>query len=235
MPRANRYILPGHIYHLTHRCHDREFLLRFAVHRNRYRETLRQAADEFDVSLLDYSVTSNHVHLLAFAEQDGQISELMKKAAGESGQGYNRRKGRSGAFWEGRFHSTMVDSGRYLFECLIYIELNMVRCGVVEHPSRWEWCGYSELIGNRKRYRLLDVDRLLSLLGAEDAVSFRKNLNAALVLAIEKRQLERDPRWTESLAVGSEAFVKEVQERVRRRRTVMRETGGAWTLRETPG
>jgi putative transposase len=98
VPRANRYILPGHIYHLTHRCHNREFLLRFAVHRNRYREALRQAVDEFDVSLLDYSITSNHVHLLAFAEQDAQISELMKKAAGESGQGYNRRKGRSGAF-----------------------------------------------------------------------------------------------------------------------------------------
>jgi putative transposase len=186
------------------------------------------------VSLLDYSITSNHVHLLAFAEQDAQISELMKKAAGESGQGYNRRKGRSGAFWEGRFHSTMVDVDRYLFQCLIYIELNMVRCGVVEHPSRWEWCGYSELMGIRKRYRLLDVDRLLSLLGTEDVVSFRKNLNAALALAIENRQLERQPCWTESLAVGSEVFVKEVQERVERRRTVMRETAGAWTLQEMP-
>jgi putative transposase len=126
VPRANRYILPGHSYHLTHRCHNRDFLLRFAVHGNRYRERLRQAVDEFDVSLLDYSITSNHVHLLAFAEQDAQISELMKNAAGESGQSYNRRKGRSGGR---RFHSTMVDSDRYLFECLINIDLNMVRCG----------------------------------------------------------------------------------------------------------
>ena len=31
MPRANRYILPGHAYHVTHRCHDRSFLLKFAV------------------------------------------------------------------------------------------------------------------------------------------------------------------------------------------------------------
>jgi hypothetical protein len=29
--------------------------------------------------------------------------------------------------------------------------------------------------------------------------------------------------------------VKEVQERLERRRTAMREAGGAWTLRETPG
>ena len=37
MPRANRYILPGHIYHITHRCHDRQFLLQFAKDRNGYR------------------------------------------------------------------------------------------------------------------------------------------------------------------------------------------------------
>jgi REP element-mobilizing transposase RayT len=30
MPRANRYIHAGCAYHLTHRCHDRHFLLRFA-------------------------------------------------------------------------------------------------------------------------------------------------------------------------------------------------------------
>ena len=27
MPRANRYFIPGQIWHLTHRCHKREFLL----------------------------------------------------------------------------------------------------------------------------------------------------------------------------------------------------------------
>jgi hypothetical protein len=30
MPRANRFHLPGHVWHLTHRCHQREFLLEFA-------------------------------------------------------------------------------------------------------------------------------------------------------------------------------------------------------------
>ena len=43
MPRANRYIVSGAAYHLTHRCHDRAFLLKFARHRDRYREILREA------------------------------------------------------------------------------------------------------------------------------------------------------------------------------------------------
>ncbi|HOX06327.1 MAG TPA: hypothetical protein PK280_07995 [Planctomycetota bacterium] len=33
MPVANRYVLPGSACHLTHRCHDRKFLLRFKAHR----------------------------------------------------------------------------------------------------------------------------------------------------------------------------------------------------------
>ena len=42
MPRANRYHLPGHVWHLTHRCHQREFLLEFARDRDRYRYGLFQ-------------------------------------------------------------------------------------------------------------------------------------------------------------------------------------------------
>ena len=37
MPRANRYLLPGQIPHITHRCHNREFLLRFDRDRCVYR------------------------------------------------------------------------------------------------------------------------------------------------------------------------------------------------------
>jgi putative transposase len=232
VPRANRYILPGHVYHLTHRCHNREFLLRFAVHRNAYREQLRRAVREFDLSLLDYSITSNHTHLLAFAEDDAQISGFVHQADGQFAQRYNRLKKRSGAFWEDRFHSTMVDSGEYLFECLKYIELNMVRCGVVRHPSQWQWSGYSELMGLRSRWRLLDVDCLLKLLRTDDLASFRNNFNAALELAIQRGEMKRQPCWTESIAVGSESYVREIECRVNRQRIEVKREGQAWILRE---
>jgi putative transposase len=224
--------LPGNVYHLTHRCHDRQFLLRFAIHRDAYREELRQAVHEFDLSLLDYSITSNHVHLLAFAAEEGQISGFVKKADGEYAQDYNRLKHRSGAFWEGRFHSTMVDTGEYLFRCIQYIELNMVRCGVVRHPAEWRWSGYAELMGLRRRWRLLDVERVLSLLGTDDLTSFRNNLNNGLAEAIQKDQLRREPCWTESVAVGSESYIREIENRINRRRTELLQDGSTWALRE---
>ncbi|TFH14068.1 MAG: hypothetical protein E4H02_10605 [Lentisphaerales bacterium] len=60
MPRANRYILTGYVYHLTHRCHNRSFLFRFARDRTEYRRRLREAVKEFRISLLTYNITSNH-------------------------------------------------------------------------------------------------------------------------------------------------------------------------------
>jgi putative transposase len=236
MPRANRYILPGHIYHLTHRCHDRQFLLRFARDRNNYRRRLREAVLDSAASLLTYNITSNHVHLLVHAEQVDATARLMQQAAGEMGRDYNRRKGRSGAFWEGRYHATMVGSGEYLWECLKYIELNMVRCRVVDHPGRWEWSGYGELMGWRKRNRLLDMDKLLWLVRCASLAEFREHLDAALEQALVNDELERQAKWTEAIAVGERAFVEGIEAQIRsRQQMLVGQEGGTWVLREEHG
>ena len=62
MPRAHRLKVAGGLFHLTRRCHNRAFLLRFARDRDAYRAKLRQKLKHFDVSLLDYCLTCNHVH-----------------------------------------------------------------------------------------------------------------------------------------------------------------------------
>ena len=69
------------------------------------------------------------------AEDRHQISGLMRNTAGEFARAYNHRKGRMNAFWGDNFHATLVEEGRYLWRCLCYVELNMVRCGVVSHPG----------------------------------------------------------------------------------------------------
>ena len=98
MPRANRYIIAGNVYHLTHRCHDRKFLLKFQKDRSRYRSLLRKGIKESGVSLLTYNITSNHVHLVVYAEEDERVSRLMQQVAGDFARQYNRRQQQSGAF-----------------------------------------------------------------------------------------------------------------------------------------
>jgi putative transposase len=140
MPRANRHFLPGHVWHITHRCHQKKFLLKFTRDRRRYLHWVFEAKKHFGLSVLNYMVTSmvtsNHIHLLVKDTGQDVIAQSMQLIAGRTAQEYNERKGRHGVFWEDRYHATAIEANEHLHRCLVYIDLNMVRAGVVNHPER---------------------------------------------------------------------------------------------------
>ncbi len=234
MPRANRCILPGEIYHLTHRCHNKRFLFRFGLDRTEYCKRLRASVRLHRISLLDYCVTCNHTHLLVSSNAPRDLSLMMQQLEGEFAAYYNRRKNQSGSFWGDRFHCTMVENGTHLWNCLRYIDLNMVRAGAVSYPGEWSWCGYQELMGLRERFCLLDMGRLLELLDTPDLAAFRETHAARIDSAIRERQLSRESHWTEAVAVGSKSYVRSVAERLRRRKRlrVLLAPQDAWYVRE---
>jgi putative transposase len=51
MAKANRLRLDGGIFHVTHRCHNRAFLLKFARDRDAYRSTLRKQLRQFNIAM----------------------------------------------------------------------------------------------------------------------------------------------------------------------------------------
>jgi REP element-mobilizing transposase RayT len=64
MPRANRHFPAGYVWHITHRCHQKQFLLKFPRDRRRYLHWVFEAKKRFGLCVLDYMITSNHIHLL---------------------------------------------------------------------------------------------------------------------------------------------------------------------------
>jgi len=134
MARANRHHIPGQVWHITHRCHKREFLLKFAKDRRRWVQWLFEAKRRYRPDILNYVVTSNHIHLLVVDGEAAVIPKSLQLVEGNTAQEFNLRKQRKGAFWEDRYHATAVETGEYLLRCLVYIDLNMVRNGVVKHP-----------------------------------------------------------------------------------------------------
>jgi putative transposase len=238
MPRANRYWVKGAAYHLTHRCHDRQFLFRVAADRDAYRQLLRQHLKKSPVSMLTYTITSNHVHLLVTAESAEAIADLMRRVQGEFAAGYNQRNGRSGAFWSDRYHATMIDDGEHLLSCLRYIDLNMIRAGAALHPREWSWTGWHELVGLKRRNRLLDVDALLRRIPGQTRESFSGFYQRFIdeALATENRS-KRDPCWTSALAVGALPFLQRIEsslstENKRKEMHRDRQSDGPWVLRE---
>jgi len=235
MPVANRYVLPGSACHLTHRCHDRKFLLRFKAHRQEYRRRLREVLGGSDVSLLSWCLTSNHVHLLVSAQEPAAIARFMQRLQGEFGKWYNLRRRRSGAFWNGRYHCTMVESGEHLWRCMRYIDLNMVRAGVVGHPREWRWCGYDELAGERRKFLVLDREKLLELTGTPSAAELARDHQAMIAEALDAHRLGREAQWTDSIAVGSQEFVNGVADanEWRAKLEIQRGQDDSWLVRET--
>ena len=87
MARANRHHIPGCIWHITHRCHKKEFLLKFAHDRSRFVAWLLEARKRFSLQILNYTVTSNHVHLLVKDNDEANIiSSSIQLVAGRTGR-----------------------------------------------------------------------------------------------------------------------------------------------------
>src|SRR5262249_16439243 len=119
MPRANRHFLPNYIWYITHRCHRKSFLLKFARHRQSYLRLVFEAKKRFGLSVLNYIVTCNHVHLLVRDTGPNVIANSMQLIAGRTGQEYNQRKARHGAFWEDRNRATAVEADDHLHRYLV--------------------------------------------------------------------------------------------------------------------
>ena len=211
MPRANRYFLPGHVWHITHRCHKKEFLLKFSKDRKRWRYWLFEAKKRYGLSVLNFIITSNHIHLLVLDRGRGEIARSMQLIAGRTAQEYNQRKGRKGAFWEDRYHATVVDTGDYLARCMVYIDLNMVRAGAVSSPEDWSWSGYHEIQNPSQRYAVIDTNVLLELFGVDHLEQYQQIHRGWIEAALKTKDNKHVPAWSRNLAVGSHEYVEKVK------------------------
>ena len=54
---------------------------------------------KYGLEILNYAVTSNHIHLLVYSTENREVTpRSIQLVAGRTGQQYNQRKNRKGAF-----------------------------------------------------------------------------------------------------------------------------------------
>ncbi len=194
---------------------------------------LYEARRRYGLSVLNYQVTSNHVHLLVLDRGGDEIAHSMQLLAGCVGRAYNRRKRRHGAFWDDCYHATAVDTDDHLARCFTYIDLNMVRAGVVEHPRHWAAAGYREIQQPAVRYRIIDRAALCGLLGTTDG-KLAALQNEWIEATLARGKTEREPEWSEAVAVGRRSFVERVRQQLGTRALYrqVQDVNGASVLRD---
>lgn len=205
--------------------------------RQRWFHWLYEARKRYGLVILNYAVTSNHVHLLVFDDKvRDAIPQSIKLIAGRTGQEYNSRKNRKGAFWEDRYHAIGIQTEQHLLRCIVYIDLNMVRAGVVSHPSEWRFGGYNEMQKPRRKCALIAYERLSELSGFSNYHTFQKSHEEYVAEALGNVD-QRQAWWSESIAVGDESFVETIKQRLgfRAKGRKIKEVVEGYQLREDVG
>ena len=144
MARLRRIDVPGIPQHLVVRGNNRSILFRDDADRCIFLQFLEEALDACVCELHAYVLMSNHVHLLATGHLPGEVSELMQRVGRKFARLMNIRWSRTGTLFEGRFHSSLVESEAYLLTCMRYVELNPVRAGIVRHAGEYGWSSYRQ-------------------------------------------------------------------------------------------
>ena len=142
MPRQPRFIVPDIALHVRQRGNDGQDCFHTESDRLVYLANLHELCAKTRCALHAYCLMTNHVHLLLTPPDAASCSSLMRDLGQRYVQYFNRRHGRSGTLWEGRYRSCLVDSARYVLGCYRYIEMNPVRACMVATPSDYRWSSY---------------------------------------------------------------------------------------------
>lgn len=135
-PRSNVAGIPQHI---VQRGNNRQHCFVDEFDRRRYLANLAEASERYGCRIHAYVLMDNHVHLLATPDECDAVSRMMQTLGAHYVRYFNVRHDRSGTLWEGRFHSSLVDTESYLLACYRYIELNPVRAAIVDDPLKYPW------------------------------------------------------------------------------------------------
>jgi REP element-mobilizing transposase RayT len=172
MARPLRLTFPGAIYHITARGNARAATYLDDQDRQLFLDVLAGCIERFSWLCHAYCLMDNHYHLM-IETPEGNLSAGMRQLNGIYTQRFNRRHGRVGHVFQGRFKAILVERQSYLLELCRYVVLNPVRATMVEDIAQYAWSSYPSTVGIARTPPWLHTDWLLSQFGNDRAAARR--------------------------------------------------------------
>lgn len=147
MARLPRLTVAGYAHHVIQRGNNRQDIVRSDADREFLLELLGENARKHRVAFNAYVLMDNHFHLLLTPETAEGVPLMMQAVGRRYVRYFNDRYQRTGTLWEGRYKSTLVQTERYLLACMVYLDLNPVRAGMVVDPKNHPWSSHRHYIG----------------------------------------------------------------------------------------
>lgn len=224
MPRLPRFDIPGYAQHVIQRGVGRSRIFFERQDYGHYLSGLREAARTHALEVHAYVLMPNHVHLLVTPRRKGALSRAMQVLSQRYVRYVNRRRNRAGTLWEGRFCSTVVESGECLLTCQRHIELNPVRSGLVRLPGSYPYSSFRHYVAGEPDGLVTPHPAYLALADTPERrrrayrALFDEPLDTAIVAELRRGT---NHGW----AVGGDRFKREI-ESVARRRAAPKPRGG---------
>ncbi len=143
MPRKTRTLFGGFCYHIINRGNGHAQVFHGEAD---YREFVKLMAatgerllPRLAPRLLAYCLMPNHVHLVLWTREDGEVSRWMQWLMTAQVRRHHRRHGTDGHLWQGRFKAFPIQRDEHLLSVLRYVERNPLRAKLVDRAEDWPW------------------------------------------------------------------------------------------------
>ena len=209
MARPPRIEFAGAVYLVSAHAPSGALAFRDDADRAMLLELLGRALLRFDAQALAYSLLSGHYQLLLYTRQ-ANLSRLMRHLNGIYTQTFNRRHGREGPIFQGRFKAVLVDRRKLLLDVCRYVDLGAQRSGLAREGRSWRWHSLPAHLGAAESPCWLDTDGLYGhLLGRppQQLADRRRAAERYARLLAAEPDLDIWQHLRRQIYLGDEAFV----------------------------
>jgi putative transposase len=146
MPAGPRLLIENACYHITIRGNQRQPVFLDAKDFCVYLAQLRKYKRQCGFLLYGFCLMLNHLHLIGEPKVEKNLSKFMQKLSRAYTAYFNKRYGKVGHLWQGRFKSKVIVKDAYLIDCIQYAEMNPVRARLVKSRADYPWSSYRERV-----------------------------------------------------------------------------------------
>ena len=216
MARLPRLTVPGYTHHVIQRGNNRQAIFRSDADRERLMQLLGEYARKHRVAINAYVLMDNHFHLLLTPDTEDGVPLMMQAVGRRYVRYFNDLHQRTGTLWEGRYRSTLIQDERYLVACMVYLDLNPVRAGMVVEPREHPWSSHRHFIGQTQDRRITPHPLYWSLGNTPFAreAAYTEMVRAGVDVPSERAITDAT---LQGWALGDEGFKDELQKRTPRR------------------
>jgi REP-associated tyrosine transposase len=149
MPYRKSTFFPGGYFHIYNRGVSRNQIF-FSEEDYRYcLSLLKKYAETYFITIIAYCLMPNHFHFILRQNSDRSVSRFMGVVFNAYVQSLNKKYGRVGTLFEGRFKNIHIDNENYILQLCRYLHLNPVKARIVDAPEEWPYSDYNDWIARR--------------------------------------------------------------------------------------